>query len=63
MNHDIYNTCRQGIICCPKMDGLLYISNVAQAMVGQTEGGKEAVSTFLAVAVPSPKYHCLSAPH
>ena len=35
----IYYTCRQGIICCLKMNGLLYISNVAQAMVGQTEGG------------------------
>ena len=35
----IHYTCRQGIICCLKMNGLLYISNVAQAMVGQTEGG------------------------
>ena len=37
--YNVYNTCRQGIICCPKMNGLLYISNVAQAMLGQTEGG------------------------
>ena len=37
--YNVYNTCRQGIICCLKMNGLLYISNVAQAMLGQTEGG------------------------
>ena len=38
LKENIY-TCRQGIICCLKMNGLLYISNVALAMVGQTEGG------------------------
>ena len=37
---------------------LACFTSSSQAMVGRTEGGK-AVSTFLAVAVPSPKYHSL----
>ena len=41
---------------------LLALLVAAKQWLDGQRGGK-AVSTFLAVAVPSPKYHCLSAPH